>query len=544
MAVDPSLRYLNDCGCCVGITVQTPVQVTNRPGLTAIAYRVGVHPQFKQTLLARLSGSGQPALRGLNTRDDDDFSIALLDAWATVADVLTFYQERIANESYLRTATERLSLLELARLVGYELQPGVAASTYLAFTLEETPGALGQVLSLDTTAQAALTPPPPITIERGTKVQSIPGPGEQAQTFETVEKIEARAEWSAIKPRLTQPQILSTTMGSIVLQGTTTNLRAGDTLLIVDEAGGSKTRVILVVTPDDKAQTTRIDFDQPALSPPQEDRPTLPKGDINDFPTKVELDESVVQELIAKTWNAEDLSALATIQNWSVGALVTHIAKQTAQRPPAGAAGVFAFSQHAALFGHNAPKWDALPTDLRFPKRLEQYNDDGTIKRKQDGTIDYLVVPAAFPAPGWEGLTVAADAQGKPEIYLDHTYPGIVAGSVIVLQAPSHDGQAPGFAQDYKVKDNVETSRSDFAISAKVSRLTLESAAFDNRLTIRGTTVLAQSAQLALADVPIVDIVQGDNVTLDGVYLGLQVGQRVILTGDATISPASSPVKR
>ena len=43
----------------------------------------------------------------LRTRDDDDFTIALLDAWATVADVLTFYQERIANESYLRTATER-----------------------------------------------------------------------------------------------------------------------------------------------------------------------------------------------------------------------------------------------------------------------------------------------------------------------------------------------------------------------------------------------------------------------------------------------------
>ena len=45
--------------------------------------------------------------------------IALLDAWATVGDVLTFYQERIANEGYLRTATERRSVLELARLVGY-----------------------------------------------------------------------------------------------------------------------------------------------------------------------------------------------------------------------------------------------------------------------------------------------------------------------------------------------------------------------------------------------------------------------------------------
>src|SRR5262245_54133332 len=47
-----------------------------------------------------------------------------------------------------------------------------------------------------------------------------PAPGEQAQTFETVEKIEARAEWNAIRPRLVQPQLLSKTMGSIVVQGT------------------------------------------------------------------------------------------------------------------------------------------------------------------------------------------------------------------------------------------------------------------------------------------------------------------------------------
>src|SRR5207245_3445278 len=73
---------------------------------------------------------------GLSTRELDDPSIALLDAWATVADVLTFYEERIANEGYLRTATERRSILELARLVGYNLRPGVSASVYLAYTLE------------------------------------------------------------------------------------------------------------------------------------------------------------------------------------------------------------------------------------------------------------------------------------------------------------------------------------------------------------------------------------------------------------------------
>ena len=41
---------------------------------------------------------------------------------------------------------ERRSILELARLIGYELHPGVAASTFLAFTLDDTPGAPAQTI--------------------------------------------------------------------------------------------------------------------------------------------------------------------------------------------------------------------------------------------------------------------------------------------------------------------------------------------------------------------------------------------------------------
>ena len=48
-----------------------------------------------------------------------------------MADIAEFYQERLANESHLRTASERLSMNALARLIGYRLKPGVAAETYL-----------------------------------------------------------------------------------------------------------------------------------------------------------------------------------------------------------------------------------------------------------------------------------------------------------------------------------------------------------------------------------------------------------------------------
>ena len=179
---DPTL---NTCGCCAGLDAETPLRIDNPPGLDTINYRVGVHARFKESLLAKLSSAGLPALAGLTTREDNDYTIALCDAVASTLDVLSFYQERIANENFLRTATERRSILELARLIGYELAPGVAASTWLAFSLQEVPGSPALAAG-------------PVTIPVGVKVQSVPGQDELPQTFETVEPVEARVEWNAI----------------------------------------------------------------------------------------------------------------------------------------------------------------------------------------------------------------------------------------------------------------------------------------------------------------------------------------------------------
>jgi len=206
------------CGCCEGAEPLTPISTVNRPGLDALAYRVGTHATFLETMRARLSSSDFPSLANLKTRDTNDPAIAFLDAWATVADVLTFYQERIANEGYLRTATERRSILELARLVGYALRPGVAATVYPAFTMETGYNKGSE-------------------IPAGTRIQSIPGPGEMPQFFETSEKIDARADWNNLQPRLTRPQFVTqenaTKFNTFYLQGISTNLKPNAPLLLV-----------------------------------------------------------------------------------------------------------------------------------------------------------------------------------------------------------------------------------------------------------------------------------------------------------------------
>src|SRR5262249_24597878 len=188
---------------------------------------------------------------------------------------------------------------------------GVAAETHLAFTLEDAPGAFGQAVNLSNVAQSVPEAPPPITIDVGVKVQSVPGPGEQPAVFETVEAIEARIEWDALRPRLAQPQQLSATMGSVVFDGTATNLKPGDKLVIVITPSNRSIHAILNVTLDNDAQTTRVDFDNPALSPASFHRPVgLAQGKPTVFPAQTTLDESVTQAIIAKQWSDEDLVAL------------------------------------------------------------------------------------------------------------------------------------------------------------------------------------------------------------------------------------------
>jgi hypothetical protein len=338
--LDPERAGLNDCGCCEGRTAETPVAAANRPGLPAIAYRAGTHSRFLRSMLAELSATGRPALAELRTRDPDDFAVALLDAWATVADVLTFYQERIANESYLRTATERQSLLHLARLIGYELNPGVAAGTRLAFTLEDAPGA-----------------PPRTAIDVGAKVQSVPGPGETAQTFETVEPIEARVAWNALKPQTTQPQSITEGLTELYLKGTDTQLQPGDAILIVGpereetfSSGPWALRLLQSVQPDAVKGHTRVRWAGP-----------LKAGEVQ-----------------------------------------------------AGAT-VYALRQRASLFGHNAPDWNSMPDSIKGA-----YHPDPSTTNEWPGfemTGNPIHLDAVYPriiVSGWVVLSMP----GFTKLYL------------------------------------------------------------------------------------------------------------------------------
>ncbi len=64
--------------------------------------------------------------------DPSDFGVALIEAFAYVGDLTNYYIDRIANETYLPTATQRKSIINLASLYGY------IPSGFRAATLEVT----------------------------------------------------------------------------------------------------------------------------------------------------------------------------------------------------------------------------------------------------------------------------------------------------------------------------------------------------------------------------------------------------------------------
>ncbi len=212
------MRCTPGCGCDPLAPVE-PV-VTNAPGQPSLAWRVAPHSQVLARLRAVLgSGEQPPDVRALAGNDTDDPTVAMLDAFATVADTVSFYTERLAQEGFLGTATHLESVRLLARTIGYELRPGVAAEVELAFDVEDAPGAPRQV-----------------DVAAGTPAQSIPGKDELPQVFETSADLHAEAAWNAVAGATSEPAVPVFGDTELWLQGTSLGLRTGDVVLVLGEA--------------------------------------------------------------------------------------------------------------------------------------------------------------------------------------------------------------------------------------------------------------------------------------------------------------------
>jgi len=475
MNSDPALK---PCGCCESPLSLTSTAPSNPPGLDALACRVGTHGRFNSAFHAGLATV--PELRALATRDPSDPTIALLDSWAVVLDVLTFYQERIANEGFLRTATERCSILELARAIGYELRPGVAAGTSLAFTMDDVAGS-----------------PATVQLAIGTKAQSVPGQDEKPQIFETTEEIEARPEWNALKPQLFVSSLpLELGKKTVYLQGTATGLKAGDALLFIGDErkndSGSENW-------DFRRVATIETFPLPATS------------GVNAGYTTVTLDRGF-------------------------GSFVPRV--EPAQKHPR----VYALRQRAALFGYNAMDWKSLPDVTRnaylglptnhvlTKTETAEWPDFSVFPIANKQTVNTLDLDSVYPKVvaglGWLVLSV-------PE------YQEVYRIDTAVESARAQFGLA---GKTTRIKLGAGENQDKFTEVPPPKESESQSIKRRERdgLHLRTAVVYAESEQLQFAEKPFTDNVSGGEILIAPAAAGLKPGRLLSVTGTSVATGESA----
>ncbi|GIH14142.1 baseplate J/gp47 family protein [Rugosimonospora africana] len=78
--------------------------------------------------------------------NEADFGNVLLELFAHMGDILSYYTDRVANESFLGTAQTRTSVIEHLRLIGYELGTAAPAATTLTLAV---PGSVTSTVTVN-----------------------------------------------------------------------------------------------------------------------------------------------------------------------------------------------------------------------------------------------------------------------------------------------------------------------------------------------------------------------------------------------------------
>lgn len=120
-----------------------------------------------------------------DTSSEGDFGVMLVELVAYCLDILSFYGDRLTQEAYLPTATQRLSILNLAQLLGYVPIDSTPASGTVTF---QTPN-----------------PGPAITVPAGTQVaSSFSTSADQPIIYQTTAPVTVAANGGTATANVTQ----------------------------------------------------------------------------------------------------------------------------------------------------------------------------------------------------------------------------------------------------------------------------------------------------------------------------------------------------
>lgn len=132
-----------------------------RDNRQVIDYLARDYDSFRRALLDLIPAK----LPEWTDRSEANFGVVLVELFAYLADILSYYQDRLANEAFLPTAQERRSVIEHLRLIGYEMAPAAAATARLSLVVGTGVNQLVEVRKGDQFATATTRERPSVTFE-------------------------------------------------------------------------------------------------------------------------------------------------------------------------------------------------------------------------------------------------------------------------------------------------------------------------------------------------------------------------------------------
>jgi hypothetical protein len=144
-AQDDAIRRIASVDQCQPRPAEPP------PPEPPIDYTAKDYASFRQALIDLI-----PQLAsGWAERHEADVGIALLELLAYVGDQLSYYQDAVANEAFLETARQRVSVRRHANLIDYRMHSGASARAFVHFRV----GTLGGTLPRGTKVLSRIEAP-------------------------------------------------------------------------------------------------------------------------------------------------------------------------------------------------------------------------------------------------------------------------------------------------------------------------------------------------------------------------------------------------
>jgi hypothetical protein len=135
--------------------------ITTRHNRQVIDYMARDYQSFRKALVDLIPSK----LPEWTDRSEADFGIVLIELFAYMADILSYYQDRLANEAFLPTANERRSVINHLRLIGYEMAPAAPASAELSVIVGNNVNQIIEIRKGDQFATASSTDRESVTFE-------------------------------------------------------------------------------------------------------------------------------------------------------------------------------------------------------------------------------------------------------------------------------------------------------------------------------------------------------------------------------------------